>query len=169
MIARLNTLSRIYIDMDGVLADFEKAAALYGMDPKKFKLMPGAYRHLDWMPGAEEALDHLLEQGANVWIATKIPHANPLAATEKLQWWNDRRPSMMKNVIITPDKGTLGNEYDVLIDDRPHKAHCEHFPGMLVHFGSDDFPDWAAVMASLETNPGWKHATDNRPTSLSYD
>lgn len=165
----LRSSSRIYIDMDGVIADFEKAAALHGMAPKEFKLLPGAYRHLDWMPGAENALDHLLEQGANVWIATKIPHANPLAATEKLQWWSDRRPDMMKNVIITPDKGTLGNEYDVLIDDRPHKAHCENFPGTLLHFGSKQFPDWACVIASLETNPGWKNATNKHSTSFDPD
>lgn len=157
--------TRIYIDMDGVVADFEKAAGLHGMDPKEFKMLPGAYRHLEWMPGAEDALQYLLDNGANVWIATKIPHENPFSATEKLQWWQDRRPEMLKRVIITPDKGTLGNEHDMLVDDRPHKAHCEHFLGTFIHFGSDKFPGWDNVLAFLEQHPGWKNALNPAPTN----
>ncbi len=161
--------SRIYIDMDGVLADFEKAAELHGLDPKEFKMLPGAYRHLEWMPGAEKALDYLLANGANVWIATKIPHENPLSATEKLQWWQDRRPDMLKRVIITPDKGTLGNEHDMLVDDRPHKAHCEHFLGTFIHFGSDKFPTWDAVIVYLEQHPEWKNAVNPAATPDATD
>ena len=67
---KFKSTTRIYIDMDGVLADFEKAADLHGLDPKEFKMLPGAYRHLEWMPGAENALEYLIANGANVWIAT---------------------------------------------------------------------------------------------------
>lgn len=49
---KFKSTTRIYIDMDGVLADFEKAAELHGLDPKEFKMLAGAYRHLEWMPGA---------------------------------------------------------------------------------------------------------------------
>lgn len=58
----------------------------------------------------------------------------PGAYGEKAQWVAEHLPELAERVIVTPDKGLLGDEYDYLVDDRPHKANCEGFRGQLVHF-----------------------------------
>lgn len=133
---------RIYVDMDGVIADFEKH--LDGRNPKVVKLLPGTYISLHPMDGALSAIRHLIDSGHDVWLATKIPTHNVLAATEKLHWINQHIPELIAKVIITPDKGCLRG--DILIDDRKHKANCENFEGTFIHFGSTEFPSWVEVL-----------------------
>ena len=77
---------RIYVDMDGVIADFE--ANLKGRNPKSVKLMPGTYIRLDPIQGALEAVRTLIASGHDVWIATKTPTHNLLADSEKKHWIN---------------------------------------------------------------------------------
>lgn len=137
---------RIYVDMDGVIADFE--ANLKGRNPKSVKLMPGTYIRLDPIQGALEAVRTLIASGHDVWIATKTPTHNLLADSEKKHWINEYIPELLDKTIITPDKGCLRG--DVLIDDRPHKANCESFEGTFIHFGSEDFPTWDEVLKHIE-------------------
>lgn len=40
----------------------------------------------------------------------------------------------MNRLIITHDKGLLGDEHDWLCDDRPEKANCRQFKGRLLSF-----------------------------------
>jgi 5'(3')-deoxyribonucleotidase len=137
---------RIYVDMDGVIADFE--ANLKGRNPKSVKLKPGTYIRLDPIEGAIEAVRKLIAAGHNVWIATKTPTHNLLADSEKKHWINEYIPELLDKTIITPDKGCLRG--DVLIDDRPHKANCESFEGTFIHFGSEEFPTWNEVLQFIE-------------------
>lgn len=137
---------RIYVDMDGVIADFEKH--LNGKNPKAVKLIPGTYISLQPIDGALEAVNTLINQGHDVWLATKIPTHNVLAATEKLHWINQHIPALISKTIITPDKGCLRG--DILIDDRKHKANCESFEGTFIHFGTEEFPTWEEVLKFIE-------------------
>ena len=137
--------------MDGVLADFEKARIASGLPAEEYKLQPGAYRHLDELEGAMEALSWLETLGYDVYIATKIPTHAPNAATGKLLWLEERKPHLLRKTIITPHKGTLGEAGDFLIDDRPHKAHCDEFAGTLLHFGPlGDYRGWADIRAFFQ-------------------
>lgn len=54
---------RVYLDMDGVIADFDRAAREHEMEPKHFKCVAGAYFDLEPMPGAVEAVAHLESAG----------------------------------------------------------------------------------------------------------
>lgn len=137
---------RIYVDMDGVIADFEEH--LLGRNPKVIKLLPGTYISLKPIIGAIEAVRMLIEAGHDVYLATKIPTHNVLAATEKLHWINQYFPEMIAKTIITPDKGCLRG--DILIDDRKHKANCENFEGTFIHFGTEEFPSWDVVLKFIE-------------------
>lgn len=67
---------RIYVDMDGVIADFSLAANNAGLHPKDFKLVKGVYRALEPIPGAIEALEKLHALGYDIELATKLPHDN---------------------------------------------------------------------------------------------
>jgi hypothetical protein len=145
------SLPKIFVDMDGVWADFERARIASGLPADQFKLERDAYRYLEEIEGAEEGMNFLLSLEAEVFIATKIPTHNPYAATEKLLWVEERRPELMTHVIVTPHKGLLGAEGDYLIDDRPHKANCHEFEGTILTFGPEGaFPDWLAIRSFFE-------------------
>lgn len=141
---------KFFCDLDGVGADFASARDASGLPSEEFKLIPGAYRNLQPYPGFADRLLTLLDWGWDVWIATKIPNDNPHAATEKLLWVQEHIPFMRKSVIITPNKGTLGDVSSFLIDDRPHKAHCEDFVGTFLRYGEhNEYKDWDQVMAKM--------------------
>jgi hypothetical protein len=141
---------RVFVDMDGVLADFGKARDASGLPSEEFKLLPGSYLTLEPIEGAIAAVRQLIATGFDVWIATKIPHDNPYAAAEKLFWIKRHLPELYKSVIITPNKGTLGTSRDFLIDDRPHKAHIDEFAGLLITFGPhNEYHTWDAVLSLM--------------------
>lgn len=127
---------RVYVDLDGVIADFEAECADLNVHPQQGKLIPGIYRNLPLIEGAEEGIAKLLEKGYFVMCLTKIPSKNPGAASEKLLWINENFPNLKDYVIITPDKGCVGTDRDYLIDDHPEWANAGAFPGQIIHFKS---------------------------------
>lgn len=137
---------KIFVDMDGVWADFEKAQIASGLPPDEYKLLQGAYRHLEEIEGASDGIDYLLSLPVEVYLASKIPDENPYAATEKLLWVRERKPQLLERAIITPHKGLLGGPRDFLIDDRPHMANCREFEGKLLTFGRDgEYSNWSDI------------------------
>ena len=136
---------RVYLDMDGVIADFDRAAREHEMEPKHFKRVAGAYLDLEPMPGAVEAVAHLESAGFLVFALTKVPRSNPYAATEKLLWARRHFPSLEDRIIITPDKGAVGTARDFLVDDHPDWANAHNFPGTVVHFTGD----WAKARLAI--------------------
>ena len=54
-----------------------------------------------------------------------------------------------KRLILTHHKNL--NHGDFLVDDRPTHRGADRFVGELLHFGSDEFPDWPSVAAYLRT------------------
>jgi 5'-nucleotidase len=141
----------IFLDQDGPLADFGRAAELAGLSPQDAKMLPGFYRNLPPTPGALAAVKELHTwPGVQVFVATKIPDRNPLAATEKIQWLHEHIPDLEERIIITPNKGCLGKPGDVLVDDRKHKADAAYFPGLFIHFGTSPWDSWEQVMMTLQ-------------------
>lgn len=142
---------KVFVDMDGVIANFEEGVKSAGVTNEQFKLTIGNYRRLQPYPAGLAGVRELIRLGFDVWIATKIPTKAPWAATEKLCWINEHLPELERSVIITPNKGTLGSSKDFLIDDRPHKAHCEEFAGNFLRFGPhNEFKDWAQVLSHFD-------------------
>lgn len=140
----------IFVDQDGPLADFERAARESGLEPKDAKMLRGFYRSLKPTPGALEALEELHSlPGVQVFVATKIPDRNPMAATEKIEWLHELAPYLDERIIITPNKACIGKVGDILIDDRAHKADAAFFPGLFIHFGNKTWPSWTEVMATV--------------------
>lgn len=127
-------MNRIFIDMDGVCVDFDALVRALGLTGDELKVLPGAYLRMKPMEGAIEAIRLLIAMGWECWIATRPPTGVASAYSEKAQWIAEHLPELADRVIVTPDKGLLGDEGDYLIDDRPHKANCLAFPGRLLHF-----------------------------------
>lgn len=139
-------MPRAYVDLDGVLADFDAQAKAMGLTPHEAKARAGFYASLPMIEGAYGGVGDLEVMGYDVWIASKIPAVNPYAATEKLLWVRANLPARMHDkVIITPDKGALGRPGDILIDDHPEWANAEQFGGRVIRFRT-----WGQVVAEAE-------------------
>jgi hypothetical protein len=127
-------MNRVFIDMDGVIVDFDGYAKQRGLTGDHVKRMPKAYASMDAIPGALAAVRSLIGMGFEVWIATKPPTGISWAYADKAQWVMDNLPELSKRIILTHDKGLLGDAGDYLLDDRPHRANCERFAGTLLRF-----------------------------------
>ncbi len=127
-------MNRVFVDMDGVLVDFEGYMAEYNLSAYETKHRAGAYLSMKPIEGAIDAVRKLPTLGFDVWIATKPPTGVPQAYSEKAEWIFNNIPELSHKLIITHDKGLLGDANDFLCDDRPHKANCESFMGTVVHF-----------------------------------
>lgn len=127
-------MNRVFVDMDGVIVDFDKFRDERGLTGDQVKAMPGAYLQMPAIEGAISAVRSLIGMGYEVWLATKPPTGIPHAYSDKAAWVMEHLPELKRRIIITHDKGLLGDEGDFLCDDRPHKANCEKFKGMLLRF-----------------------------------
>lgn len=138
-------VARVYLDMDGVLADFEGMSMQRKVPPAKLKLEPGVYLSLAPVAGAAAAVARIVDLGYDIFVLTKIPSQNPHAAYEKLVWLKEHFPVFGDHVIITPDKGAIGSSRDFLIDDHPEWANALRFRGRVIRFQGS----WSDTLDSL--------------------
>ena len=142
---------RIYFDMDGVLVDFESGVAKLDEATKeeykgKLDEVPGIFSLMEPMPGATEVV-RLLARNYDVFILTTSPWNNPTAASDKVQWVKKYMDDIFhKRLIITHRKDLLEGDY--LIDDRDKNGAAE-FKGEFIKYGSQQFPDWDAILKYL--------------------
>lgn len=127
-------MNRVFVDMDGVIVDFDRYAKELDQPGEMVKTKHSAYLKMQPIPGAISSVRSLIGMGLDVWIATRPPTGISWAYGDKAQWVLDYLPELKRRIIITHDKGLLGEVGDYLIDDRPHKANCEQFKGQLLHF-----------------------------------
>jgi 5'-nucleotidase len=142
----------LYLDMDGVLVDFESGIRRVPEDVLReygehHDRIPGVFSLMDPMPGALAAYTELCAL-FDTFILSTAPWENPSAWTDKLLWAKRNLGDLCtKRLILTHRKDLCRGDF--LVDDRPHRGHAEDFQGEFVHFGSDRFPDWAAVLDYL--------------------
>jgi 5'(3')-deoxyribonucleotidase len=140
-------MNRVFIDMDGVIVDFDRYKTELGLTGDEIKNRPGAYRVMLPIDGALSGVKSLIGMGFEVWIATKPPTGIAFAYMDKAQWVMDNLPELKRRIIITHDKGLLGDVGDFLIDDRPHRANCEQFKGFLLRF--ENGSTWQDVLTVM--------------------
>ena len=132
----------IYVDMDGVLADYNGRCKELNVDPNNTDNIDGFFRSLKPLPGAIEAY-RKLNKIYDVYVLSTAPWENVTALNDKNAWIKEYLPEAYKRVIYTHNKNLCMGDY--LIDDRIKNGAGE-FTGELIHFGSEKFPDWDAVL-----------------------
>lgn len=142
----------LYVDMDGVLADFDSGLARLSEETRreyrgKEEDIPGLYALMDPMPGALDAFRELAEL-FDVYILSTPPWGNPSGWSQKVEWVQKHLGEVAeKRLILTHHKNL--NKGDFLVDDRLRHG-VEEFEGEHLHFGTPAFPDWPAVVAYLK-------------------
>ena len=141
----------IFVDMDGVLADFESAAKnLKENFPDEFGNNIKPEEVLDFstfspMPGAIDAVASLIDMGHDVFIATTPPWNNPDSWGQKRNWIAKHLPQLTKKMFLTHRKDLLKG--DILIDDTARRGQPD-FEGEWMHFGQDGM-DWPYVVETI--------------------
>ena len=119
---------QLYLDCDGVLADFDRAAtAILGAPPRVFQKRhghaefwkrlqrhPSFYGSLPVMPDAQElfeAVRHL-----DPIILTGLPRGN-WAAPQKVRWAAEHFPGTRIITCLAADKRRHARDGDILVDD----------------------------------------------------
>lgn len=136
---------QLYLDCDGVLADFDRAATeLLGMPPRVFEKRrgigafwrelarhPDFYGTLPLMPDAMrlfEAVRHLAPV-----ILTGLPRGK-WAAPQKVRWAAEHFPDTRILTVLAVDKRDHAQQGDLLVDDQLKHAHLwEGAGGIFVH------------------------------------
>lgn len=144
----------IYVDMDGVLVDFESGIKSLNNDELKLyenKLdeFPGIFSRMTPIEGALESFE-IINNHFDVYILSTAPWENPTALNDKLAWIKKHIGDIAKKRVIFSHNKHL-NKGDYLIDDRKANGAGD-FTGMHIHFGTEEFPNWAAVLKFLNVN-----------------
>ncbi|MDR0541491.1 MAG: hypothetical protein LBH19_04685 [Dysgonamonadaceae bacterium] len=145
----------LYFDMDNVLVDFRSGIDRLSKEIQceyegRLDEVPGIFSLMEPMSGAVEAVN-LLSQYFDVYILSTAPWKNPSAWTDKANWVHkyfgiEKDAVFYKRLIISHRKDL--NRGDYLIDDRTKNGAGE-FQGELIRFGSEQFPDWEAILNYL--------------------
>ena len=144
-------MKTLYIDMDGVLVDFQRMLDEKGLTTKEeideyVDNTKGIFKKLKPMPGAIEAFK-FLSQHFETYILTTAPWKNKSAWSDKREWVEKHLgKDMEKRLIITHRKDLNKGAY--LIDDRRAKG-AEYFEGDFIHFIKPEFPAWNTVVGYL--------------------
>lgn len=147
----LMRLKTLYIDLDNVLVDFQSGIdQLDEATRQQYKDhlddVPGIFAKMLPMKGAVEAF-RMLSERYDVYILSTAPWNNPSAWSDKLLWVQKYLGDWAyKRLILSHHKNLCMG--DCIIDDR--KANGVYkFKGYHIHFGSERFPDWYAVLKYL--------------------
>ena len=138
----------VYVDMDGVLVDFESGIKKAEPDlltfyKGQYDNIPHIFSWMDPMPGAIESFKALQEK-YDVYILTTAPWKNETALQDKKDWLNKYFGDLIKKkVIFSHHKELLIGDY--LIDDR----EVSGFKGKQFIFGSNEYPDWKRILNEL--------------------
>jgi hypothetical protein len=119
----------LYLDMDGVLADFNKAYTKIATnleDPKRFRTAVMDYHifeDLEFMPDTHQLLNHVKKiHDVNIEILTSMGTFNPeqgqAAKTQKLKWLDSHKIDYKANFVRSKiEKAEYATETSILIDD----------------------------------------------------
>ena len=151
---------RIYIDMDGVLANFDLAKESHPkFNTKGFRPdLELDFSTFTPMPGAIDAVAALIDMGHDVFIATTPPWNHPSAWGQKRNWVEKHLPQLKKKMFLTHRKDLLIG--DILIDDTIYRGQKD-FEGEFMWFGKNGM-DWPYVVETIRSMTNMLKVIENK-------
>jgi 5'(3')-deoxyribonucleotidase len=119
----------LYLDMDGVIADFNKEYTKFDpqkTDRKRFResvIEHHIFEKLDFMPDAQELLNHVSKlHGIKVEILTSMGTHDPfqanMAQMQKMKWLDEKNIPYRANFVHNKqEKAKYATSRSILIDD----------------------------------------------------
>ncbi len=139
----------VYIDMDGVLADFDKRKKeleSQGIKGHSIFKHADAYKDLEPIEGAISAWN-ALQKDFETYVLSTPAWSNPDSWSEKRKWVEKfLGKSATKKLILSHNKGILKGDF--LIDDRIANGVAD-FDGYHIHFGQGRFETWDTTLSYL--------------------
>ena len=133
--------------MDGVIADFDKAAQEQGNGKRPDLYVD--YRNLELMPHAKESLMKLNED-FDIYIASTPSWSRPEVWGHKREWVGEHFPWLKRKLILTHHKNLLLG--DMLIDDSRWRGQPD-FKGQWLWFGTAQrAKDWPTTLEYIYKN-----------------
>jgi hypothetical protein len=138
----------LYLDCDGVLADFDAGAtAVLGMPPQAFQDRYGPQRFWRELAGAPDFYGTLPRMPDATELFEAVRHLEPIiltglprgswAAEQKVRWAAQHFPGTRIITTMARDKRDHAREGDVLVDDTVKHRHLwEGAGGVFVHHTS---------------------------------
>lgn len=138
-------MSQLFLDCDGVLADFDRAAeAVLGMHPRRFEKRfglpafwsklarhPEFYAELPLMPDAMELFEGV--RPCRPVILTGCPRGG-WAEKQKVAWAHKHFPGTKIITCMARDKRNHAAAGDILVDDTLRHRHLwEEIGGIFIH------------------------------------
>jgi 5'(3')-deoxyribonucleotidase len=137
--------------MDNVLVDFQSGINQLDLPTKikyfgRYDEVPGIFAKMLPLKDAVESFNELSEH-YDTYILSTSPWENHTAPSDKLKWVKTHLGNKARKRLILTHRKDL-NIGDFLVDDRTKNGAGE-FRGELIQFGTERFPDWAAVRKYL--------------------
>ena len=138
-------MRQLYLDCDGVLADFNKgAAAVLGLHPRAFEKRHGAGRFWQKLATAPDFYFGLPLMDDAMELFEAVRHLDPViltglprggwAADQKVRWAAKFFPGTRIITTAARDKRDQARQGDVLVDDQEKHRHLwEEAGGVFIH------------------------------------
>jgi hypothetical protein len=138
-------MPHLFLDCDGVLADFDAAArALLGMPAEPFQAKHGNREFWRRLASAKDFYAALPEMSDARTLFNAVAHLEPTiltglplgnwAAPQKVRWAAEHFPGVPIITCMARDKYRHMQTGDVLVDDRDqHRSKWEEAGGVFVH------------------------------------
>lgn len=139
---------QLYLDCDGVLADFDKGAtAVLGLHPRAFEKRHGIGRFWARLASAPDFYFGLPLKDDAMELFEAVRHLDPIiltglprgnwAADQKVRWAAQYFPGTKIITTMARDKRDHAKEGDVLVDDQLRHRHLwEEVGGIFIHHKS---------------------------------